>query len=127
MSLNDPREPACRAENPELFFPTSAASPKRIDEAKAVCLRCPRLDPCLAYALRNNVEGVWGATSYKERQRMRRELKIVAEPISFGGLVKRGNAPGAHPGGTPVGVETHRKRYEPLCDACAEFVEAKAS
>ena len=116
--------PPCSTD-PELMFPGSSTSPKAIDAAKDVCRGCAGLDTCLSYALRHKVEGVWGATSYKERERMRRELKIVAEPISFGGLVKRGNAPGAHPGGTPVGVETHRKRYEPLCDACAEFDEGR--
>ena len=40
---------ACRDEDPELFFPIGNTGPAlvQIEEAKAVCRRCPVIEPCL--------------------------------------------------------------------------------
>lgn len=45
---------ACRDEDPELFFPIGSTGPalRQIEEAKAVCRRCPVVDDCLRYAWR---------------------------------------------------------------------------
>ena len=41
--------------------------------AKALCESCPVCDDCLAFALADDqLEGVWGGTTGKERRRMRR-------------------------------------------------------
>lgn len=66
----------CREEDPELFFPNGHSGPWElvIEEAKAVCRRCPVLDACLAWALDNRVEhGVWGGLSEKERHNRLRQ------------------------------------------------------
>ena len=44
---------ACLDEDPELFFPIGNTGPAllQIDEAKAVCRRCPVVDTCLKWAL----------------------------------------------------------------------------
>lgn len=76
---------ACRTEDPELFFPSNTAGPRRINAAKDVCNSgCPVFDACLSYALRNKVEGVWAATTEKERDALRRKHSIKAAPIDFG-------------------------------------------
>ncbi|MEV0173126.1 WhiB family transcriptional regulator [Streptomyces sp. NPDC050803] len=66
----------CRGADPELFFPLSGTGPSRrqIEEAKAVCHRCPVRGRCLAWALEAGEEsGVWGGTDEDERRRMRRQ------------------------------------------------------
>jgi WhiB family redox-sensing transcriptional regulator len=68
---------ACRTEElPDLFFPKSDRGDgwqAVIEEAKAVCRRCPVTDRCLAWALANNIEdGVWGGLTEQERRRLRR-------------------------------------------------------
>lgn len=63
----------CRAENPELFFPVGTGSPaaRQVEQAKAVCRRCPATAACLAQALELGADGVWGATTDDERRHMR--------------------------------------------------------
>ena len=43
----------------------------KADTAKDVCAGCNVVDDCLDYALRNNVVGVWGATTTAERKAMK--------------------------------------------------------
>lgn len=126
MTDDQPRA-NCRDASPELFFPPQNAGPQRIKTAKDVCTDCPLLDPCLAFALGHKVEGIWAGTTPPERNDIRGRHGIRAKALSFGGLVKRGNGPGVHPGGTTAGVEIHRNRYEPLCEACATFEGGVAS
>jgi WhiB family redox-sensing transcriptional regulator len=66
---------ACRAEDPELFFPaerTSREALALVSAAKAVCYRCPVRSSCLSYALRTRQDGIWGGTTADERLAMRR-------------------------------------------------------
>ena len=66
---------ACLRVDPELFFPISSSGPTllQIDEAKAVCGRCPVMEQCLDWAVRvGQVEGIWGGTTEHERRAMRR-------------------------------------------------------
>lgn len=67
----------CQYEDPDLFFPigniTSGPSLIQIDEAKAVCHRCPVLKQCLNWAIKvDPLEGIWGGTTEAERRAMRR-------------------------------------------------------
>ncbi|BDT39633.1 WhiB family transcriptional regulator [Streptomyces antibioticus] len=65
----------CKDEDPELFFPIGNTGPAllQIEEAKAVCRRCPVMERCLQWALESGQEhGVWGGTDEDERRRMRR-------------------------------------------------------
>ncbi|MEU5958789.1 WhiB family transcriptional regulator [Streptomyces sp. NPDC047525] len=66
--------PACAGEDPELFFPIGENSPAllQVEEAKAVCRRCPLMESCLQGALERNELGVWGGTDDNERRRMKR-------------------------------------------------------
>jgi WhiB family redox-sensing transcriptional regulator len=66
---------ACRDEDPELFFPIGNTGPalSQIEEAKAVCHRCPVSEPCLQWALESGQDaGVWGGLSEDERRALKR-------------------------------------------------------
>lgn len=61
---------ACAGADPELFFPARGANGS---EAKAICDDCPVRLSCLAYAVANReLDGIWGATSARQRRSMRR-------------------------------------------------------
>ncbi|MGI8696227.1 MAG: WhiB family transcriptional regulator [Mycobacteriales bacterium] len=65
----------CRDEDPELFFPIGNTGPalSQIDEAKAVCARCPVTEECLSWALESGQDaGVWGGMSEDERRALKR-------------------------------------------------------
>lgn len=67
------REAACRGlgteESQAIFFPTKGES---IEEARAICRRCPVTSECLAFAVANGCLGVWGGTSERQRRMLRR-------------------------------------------------------
>jgi WhiB family redox-sensing transcriptional regulator len=68
----------CREEDPELFFPIGTTGPASVQvaEAKAVCRRCPSLDPCLTWAIDTGQDaGVWGGTSEEERRALTRRQR----------------------------------------------------
>ena len=65
----------CRDEGPELFFPIGTTGPAvtQIEQAKAVCQRCPVVQSCLDWALRSGQDsGVWGGLSEDERRALKR-------------------------------------------------------
>jgi len=67
--------PACADEDPELFFPIGDTGPAllQIEEAKAVCRRCPLMESCLQGALeRGESAGVFGGLSEPERRSLKR-------------------------------------------------------
>ena len=74
---------ACRADDPELFFPIGNTGPAllQIDEAKRVCQRCAVMEPCLQWALESGQDsGVWGGLSEDERRALkRRSARIRAQ------------------------------------------------
>ncbi|MGW7821892.1 WhiB family transcriptional regulator [Streptomyces puniciscabiei] len=76
VSTDAPERPraACAGEDPELFFPIGNTGPAllQIEEAKAVCRRCPLMESCLEGALERNELGVWGGTDEDDRRRMKR-------------------------------------------------------
>ncbi|WTX00956.1 WhiB family transcriptional regulator (plasmid) [Streptomycetaceae bacterium NBC_01309] len=66
---------ACKDEDPELFFPLGNIGPAllQIEEAKAVCRRCPEMEACLGWALDTDQDaGVWGGMSEDERRALKR-------------------------------------------------------
>ncbi|WP_370424318.1 WhiB family transcriptional regulator (plasmid) [Streptomyces sp. QH1-20] len=65
----------CREEDPDLFFPVGNTGPAllQIEEAKAVCRRCPVMKQCLQWALGSGQDfGVWGGLSEDERRSLKR-------------------------------------------------------
>ncbi|RMI39745.1 WhiB family transcriptional regulator [Streptomyces triticirhizae] len=72
---------ACREEDPELFFPVGDTGPAlvQIEQAKAVCRRCPVTEHCFQWAMETRQEhGVWGGASEDERRVARRRARTAA-------------------------------------------------
>ena len=62
---------ACRDMGLELFFPELGQNTRR---AKAVCASCEVRGDCLSYAMADeDLTGVWGGTTAKERALLRRQ------------------------------------------------------
>jgi WhiB family redox-sensing transcriptional regulator len=68
-------EALCREIGGEIFFP---ADPNNWREAKIACSMCPVQNECLEYALKENVLGIWGGTTERDRQAIRRKAKKAA-------------------------------------------------
>lgn len=63
----------CAQTDPEAFFPDKSGTNT---DAKRTCAACDVTAACLAYALDDpSLEGVWGGTSLRERQTMRRKAR----------------------------------------------------
>ncbi|MFC4506123.1 MULTISPECIES: WhiB family transcriptional regulator [Streptomyces] len=76
---------ACAQEDPELFFPIGNTGPAllQIDEAKAVCRRCPVLETCAAWTLETGqTHGVSGGMSENDRRRIKRRAARQARNAS---------------------------------------------
>ncbi|MFI1189294.1 WhiB family transcriptional regulator [Streptomyces californicus] len=72
----------CREEDPDLFFPIGSTGPAllQIEEAKAVCRRCPVMDQCLQWALENRQDsGVWGGLNEDERRSLKRRTARIRQ------------------------------------------------
>jgi WhiB family redox-sensing transcriptional regulator len=68
----------CSTKDPEQFFADSEepGSIKTTNKAKKVCIGCPYIEECLAWALDNNEYGVWGGTTKNERRRLKRAIRV---------------------------------------------------
>lgn len=63
----------CQEVDPELFFPREGANEKN-QTARTLCESCPVLQACRQYAIdRPALDGIWGGTSIKDRQKIRRD------------------------------------------------------
>lgn len=72
----------CRIENqdPELFFPVGTSGPVivQIEQAKAVCRRCPVSEQCLHWALETGQDaGIWGGMTEGERRTLKRRRGVA--------------------------------------------------
>lgn len=70
-------KPRCAETDPDMFFPEpdSRYLESTIRIAKDICTRCPYVEECLEWALSHNEIGIWGATTEKERQLIRRRAR----------------------------------------------------
>lgn len=84
----DPERNAMKPEMPnaacigkaELFFinlPYTTEERTKERHAKQLCLICPHIVQCRDYAIAHEEYGIWGGTSEKERQILRREMNIT--------------------------------------------------
>ena len=96
---------ACRALDPDLFYPNRG---EPVDLAKAICAECPVSSECLDWALRHERLGIWGGKSERERRVIRRQLGISIE------------TPRVPPSlcGTAGGYRAHLRAGEPTCGPC---------
>lgn len=65
---------ACRGMDTDLFFPGKGESNgPHIRTVRDVCGRCPVRDDCLDEAVNDpDVKGIWAATTWRQRARLRR-------------------------------------------------------
>lgn len=85
ISLNVPTfinngKPLCAEVDPELFFPQEidlgtnkiAAVYSDASAAKNICYSCPLMADCLEYAINSQEIGIWGGTTERQRERLRK-------------------------------------------------------
>jgi WhiB family redox-sensing transcriptional regulator len=95
---------ACKGHDINLFFPQRGSSAAK---ANRICATCPVSSQCGNYAIDQGIRfGVWGATSERQRGRVRRERGGVQTPV----IIAQCGSTGA--------FHRHRKNGEEPCDAC---------
>ena len=57
----------------DLFF--NEGNSLFVRAAKVICGTCPVRRECLAFAMKNDDQGIWAGTSTNERERIRRALR----------------------------------------------------
>ncbi len=89
----------CAQTDPEVFFPDRGQNPKA---AKRICAQCPVAEICREIAVADPaITGVWGGTTHRERQQIRRErglpseqeLERIARKANVRALLARGIGP----------------------------------
>ncbi|MGC9536521.1 WhiB family transcriptional regulator [Streptomyces sp. UG1] len=65
----------CRAA-PDAYFEDGL----RPGAARALCAGCGHVEACLAFALEHPVLGVWGGTTWREREAARRRAAVERAP-----------------------------------------------
>jgi WhiB family redox-sensing transcriptional regulator len=69
----------CKEMDPAIFFPSDGVG---VQVAQRICRECAVKDACLEYALANRIDnGVWGATSERQRRRLLRQRPRVASAV----------------------------------------------
>ncbi len=110
---------ACRTEDPNLFFPVGSTGPDLliIEQAKAVCRRCPVIGACQEWALETRQDsGIWGGLSEAERRSILRQR-------GRGTGRKKAAAPAKAPRepakcGTDAGYRKHVREKTEKCGPC---------
>lgn len=73
---------ACRNHPTDLFFPTDNTHPHKITIARSICQGCTVRDECLDAALtRNELFGIWGGYTVKERRKIRATRPVAKRLI----------------------------------------------
>lgn len=73
----------CLKYDPEWFFPPgqhveSPAYWRAVERAKTICRACPVSERCYQEAHRLKAQGIWGASTEKERVLLRRRMRRAA-------------------------------------------------
>lgn len=103
MNAETVAQASCAQVDADLWFPEAGESEKAV-RAIRICRTCPIETKCRDYALRHYVAGIWGGTTERQRQAIRRERGIaIQREINHG---------------TPGGYRTHRRRGEIPCAEC---------
>lgn len=91
----DPRLPACRGEDPNLFVGPDGEGRSdrefREEQAKSICRTCDVVTECFVWAMTNRERGVWGNTTDDERFTIRtgRKMKDPDRASTNAGRIKR--------------------------------------
>jgi hypothetical protein len=87
-----PRGGACKGHDPRMWYPHASRSDagnysdnykKAVEDgkiAKRICAGCSKKIECLSYALYHEGHGIWGGKTERERNALRRLLKIQMVP-----------------------------------------------
>lgn len=66
----------CKGHDPDLWYPDERTGTAQVRKAKAICDQCPVKTECRDYAVAAyEKDGVWGGTSPRERQALRRSRR----------------------------------------------------
>jgi WhiB family redox-sensing transcriptional regulator len=69
----------CAEVDPEIFFPIKGSAQSQAFKAKSICRKCPIIDKCLSYAVKHtDLDGIWGATTQREREIIRSKTRRIA-------------------------------------------------
>lgn len=80
MENNWMAEGNCNNHPPAVFFPSDGVG---VEIAKKICATCPASESCLEYALSNRIDhGVWGGTSERQRRRILRARRELADAVA---------------------------------------------
>jgi WhiB family redox-sensing transcriptional regulator len=101
----------CKDKPIEFFFPEMNDKRGQM-ESRAFCKTCPVKNECLEEAIENMERGIWGGTSFKDREAIRRTRGTYRS--------KNGRTGTTH--GTLSGAKWHSTRHEPACVPCREAV-----
>lgn len=114
-------EAACAGTDTEAFYDLAD-----VDGALAICEGCAAREPCLQWALDHDEAGVWGGTTDRDRDRLRRgEPLVERKPARTAPSGPERPRRELAPCGTPAAYKRHRSRGETPCDACREANTAK--
>lgn len=88
-SFSGKGDPPCIHYPPDMFFADLEGEPVinstyLVNEAKRICYTCPYQMECLTYAVEEDLIGVWGGTSQRQRRQMAKDGKIFIPEIRIG-------------------------------------------
>jgi hypothetical protein len=66
----------------DFFFPEKNGTTEENRLAKRICSTCRWSKECLTYALHYRVTGIWSGTNSVDRDKLRKQLNIIAKPIT---------------------------------------------
>jgi hypothetical protein len=72
----------CSGVETDYYFPEQNRITPENRLAKKICDGCVWKADCLTYALHFKVLGIWGGTTLKQRDAMRKRLNIIGKPMS---------------------------------------------
>jgi WhiB family redox-sensing transcriptional regulator len=67
----------CAQSDPDSFFPEKHTNTHEAKAAIRVCHNCHFKEPCLEYALKEDVWGIWGGKTERQRRFMKRQLRVA--------------------------------------------------
>jgi len=73
--------PSCTGIDVEVFFTEEKGNYPHLNYIKKLCSTCPVQVQCFNYAIENLVEGIWGGTTKKERDKYRGKRRIVGKTV----------------------------------------------
>ena len=73
--------PSCTGIDVEVFFTEEKGNYPHLNYIKKLCSNCPVQVQCFDYAIENLVEGIWGGTTKKERDKHRSKRGIIGKTV----------------------------------------------